>query len=114
MMGQHDIDPIPPYAVTMWEGEHDIFVVLPMSAGGTPYIMRFPRNEGGLSQALQVLNKRRREVLAPTLDQPANYTPPKVHPPVRVSKDQERLHAETTPEQRENARKLLEKLGLKR
>ncbi len=113
-MGQSDPNPIPPWAVTMWEGEHDIFVALPMTSGGPAYIMRFPRNEGGLSQALQVLSKRKREVLAPTLDQPANYTPLKVQPQVRVSKAQERLFAETTPEQRERAKALIEKLGLKR
>ena len=113
MMGQLDTDAIPPYAVTMWEGEHDIFVALPMSTGGIPYIMRFPRNEGGLSQALAVLSRRKREVLAPTTDAPANYTVPKHQPQVKLSKAQERLHSETTPEQRENARKLLEKLGLK-
>ena len=113
MMGQLDQDAIPPYAVTMWEGEHDIFVALPMTAGGIPYIMKFPRNEGGLSAALQVLSKRKREVLAPTMSAPANYTVPKHQPQVKLSKAQERLHSETTPEQRENARKLLEKLGLK-
>ena len=112
-MGQLDTDAIPPYAVTMWEGEHDIFVALPMTTGGIPYIMKFPRNEGGLSAALGVLSKRKREVLAPTTDAPANYTVPKHQPQVKLSKAQERLHSETTPEQRENARKLLEKLGLK-
>lgn len=113
-MGRMDQNPIPSYAVTCWEGEHDIFVALPMTAGGVPYIMRFPRNEGGLSQALQVLSKRKREVLAPTMDQPANYTVPKNQPQVRMSKAQERLNAETTPEQRERARLLIERLGLKR
>lgn len=113
MMGQLDKDVVPPWAVTMWETETDIIVVLPMTTGGTPYLMKFPRNEGGLSQALGVLSKRRREVLAPTMDTPANYTVPKHQPQVKLSKAQERLHSETTPEQRENARKLLEKLGLK-
>ena len=121
MMGHADPNPIPPYAVTMWEGEHDIFVALPMTTGGIPYIMKFPRNEGGLSAALGVLSKRKREVLVPktdtpanyTMSAPANYTVPKHQPQVKLSKAQERLHSETTPEQRENARKLLEKLGLK-
>ena len=111
-MGQLDTDAIPPYAVTMWEGEHDIFVALPMTAGGIPYIMKFPRNEGGLSAALQVLNKRRREVLAPTIDRPADYTVPKNQPMVRVSKAQERLYAETSPEQRLAAQALIRKLWL--
>jgi hypothetical protein len=113
-MAQMDTNPIPPYAVTCWEGEHDIFVALPMTTGGIPYIMRFPRNEGGLSQALAVLSKRKREVLAPTTDQPANYTVPKHQPQVKLSKSQEKLFAETTPEQREAARALIERLGLKR
>jgi hypothetical protein len=113
MMGQRDDSPIPPYAVQCWESETDIFVALPMTAGGIPYIMRFPRNEGGLSAALAVLSKRKREVLAPTHDSPANYTAPKHQPMVKQSKVQERLYAETTPEQRESARKLLEKLGIK-
>lgn len=111
-MGKLDDSPIPPYAVQMWEGEHDIFVALPMTAGGIPYIMKFPRNEGGLSAALGVLSKRKREVLAPTLDKPANYTPPAHQPMVKVSKAQERLYAETTPAQREAAQALLRKLGL--
>jgi len=63
---------------------------------------------------LQVLSKRRREVLAPTIDQPANYTVPKHQPQVRLSKAQEKLHAETTPEQRAAAMALIERLGLKR
>lgn len=112
-MGSMDKDFIPPWAVTMWEGENDIFVALPMTTGGIPYVMRFAKNEGGLSAALGVLNKRKREVLAPTLDKPANYTIPAQQPMVKLSKTQEKLHAETTPEQRENARKLLEKLGIK-
>jgi hypothetical protein len=113
-MGKMDPMPIPPYAVTVWEGERDIFVALPMTAGGIPYIMKFAKNEGGLSAALQVLSKRKREVLAPTTESPANYTPPKHQPMVRLTKAQERLNAETTPEQRANARALIERLGLKR
>lgn len=111
-MGVLDKDAIPPYAVTMWEGEHDIFVALPMTKGGVPYIMKFPRNEGGISAALQVLSKRKHEVLTPTAASPANYTIPAHQPMVRVSKAQERLYAETTPAQREAAQTLLRKLGL--
>ncbi len=108
-----DTDPIPPYAVTMWEGERDIFCALPLTAGGIPYIMRFPRNEGGLSSALAVLSRRKREVLAPTLDAPANYAPPTHQPMVKLGKRQEQLYAETTEAQREAARKLVAKLGIK-
>jgi hypothetical protein len=113
MMGQIDQDPIPKWAVTCWCSDHDIFVALPMSAGGPAYIMRFALNEGGLSAALEVLRKRPKEVIAPTLDRPANYTIPAHQPQVKVSKAQERLYSETTESQRENARKLLAKLGLK-
>lgn len=111
-MGQLDHDPIPPFAVTMWTNDREIFVAMPMSKGGTPYIISFALNEGGLTQALQVLRKRPREVITPTAAAPANYTKPAVQPQVRVSKAQEKLYAETTPEQRQAAANLLRKLGL--
>ena len=111
-MGRLDTDPIPPYAVTMWTNDREIFVALPTSAGGIPYIMSFPLNEGGLTRALEVLRQRPKEVIRPTLDQPANYTKPAVQPQVKQSKASERLHAETTPEQRQHAQDLLRKLGL--
>lgn len=107
-------NPIPPHAVTMWEGDHDIFVALPMSKGGAPYITRFPKTEGGMRQALQCLHKRAEEKLQPAgINGTFHYEAPKEQPQVRVSKAQERLYAETTPEQRENARRLLAKLGIK-
>lgn len=112
MMGQLDHDPIPPFAVTMWTNDVEIFVALPMSKGGIPYIMSFALNEGGLTQALAILRKRPKEVITPTAAAPANYTKPAAQPQVRISKAQERLHAETTPEQRANAQALLRRLGL--
>lgn len=111
-MGQIDYDPIPPYAITCWTNDREIFVALPMSKGGTPYIMAFPLNEGGLTQALAILRKRPKEVITPIAAAPANYTKPAAQPQVRISKAQERLHAETTPEQRANAQALLRRLGL--
>lgn len=112
-MGKLDSSPIPPWAVTMWESGADIFVALPMRSGGVPYIMRFPRSEGGLAQALNVLNAQRpTEAPKPSLDTPANYAPPRHQPMVKLSKAQEKLHAETTPEQRQAAADLLRKLGL--
>lgn len=111
-MGRLDMDPIPPYAVTMWTNDREIFVAMPMTTGGTPFIISFPLNEGGLTKALEVLRKRPKEVVLPTAAQPANYTKPPVQPQVRVSKAQERLYAETSPEQREAAQALLRKLGL--
>lgn len=111
-MGQLDSDPIPPYAVTMWTNDREIFVALPMAKGGIPYIMSFALNEGGLSQALQILRQRPKEVILPTAAAPANYLKPPVQPQVKLSKAQEKLHAETTPEQRSAAQELIRKLGL--
>jgi hypothetical protein len=113
MMGQMDHDPIPPHAITMWLSDNDIIAALPMTLGGTPYLMKLPLSEGGLMQALELLKKRKHEVLTP-LEAQVLRGPPKHQPMVKLSKAQERLNAETTPEQRERARALIEKLGLKR
>lgn len=114
MMGTLDPTPIPPYAVTCWWGDDGyIYVALPMTAGGIPYIMRHLASEGGLSAALEILRKRKHEVLSPTEAQ-ALYHPPTQQPMVKLSKAQERLNSETTPEQRERAKLLIEKMGLKR
>lgn len=112
-MGKLDMDPIPPYAVTMWTNDREIFVAMPMTSGGQPFIMSFPLNEGGLTKALEVLRKRPKEVILPTLDQPANYTKPPNQPMVKpMGKIREKLHSETTPEQRDTAQAVLRKLGL--
>lgn len=105
-----DNSPIPPYAVTMWEGDHDIFVALPMTRGGPPYITRFPKTESGMRQALACLTRRKEEKVK--VDGTFHYEAPKEQPQVRVSKAQEKLYAETTPEQRKAAQDLLRKLGL--
>lgn len=113
IMGQLDTDHIPKWAVTIWENGTDIFVALPMKTGGIPYIMKFARSEGGLAQAMNVLCAQRpAEAPRPSMDAPANYTPPRDQPQVRKSKAHERLVAETTPAQREAAQALLRKLGL--
>lgn len=112
MMGRLDMDPIPAYAVTMWTNDREIFVAMPMTTGGQPFIISFPLNEGGLTKALEVLRKRPKEVIVPTAAQPANYTKPPVQPQVKMSKAQEKLHAETSPEQRNAATDLLRKMGL--
>lgn len=113
MMGQLDRDFVPPYAVTMWTNEREIFVAMPMTTGGQPFIISFPLNEGGLSRALDILRHRPKEVILPTIDQPANYTKPPAQPMVKpMGKVRERVHSETTPEQREAAQALLRKLGL--
>jgi hypothetical protein len=114
MTASGDPTPRPAWALTMWTDDHNIYVELPMSAAGVPYIMTFALTEGGLGTALEILKKRRKEVILPTAAEPANYTLPKNQPQVKLSKQQEKLHAETTAEQRENARALLSKLGLKR
>lgn len=111
MMGQLDTTPVPPHAVTMWATDHDIVVMLPMKSGGTPYLMKFPLSEGGLMQALEVLKRRKHEVLSPTEAQ-GLYEPPRHQPQVKLTKAQERLHAETTQDQRDAAQALLLKLGL--
>jgi hypothetical protein len=94
-------------------GERDIFVALPMTAGGVPYIVRYPISEGGLAQALEVLKKRKHEVLS-SLEAQALYKPPASQPQVRLDKHRERVKSETTESQRANALALIEKLGLKR
>jgi hypothetical protein len=113
MMAMADPSPIPPYAITCWTNGTDIFVALPMTTGGIPYITRYPLNEGGLSMAISILCARQKESIRPTTASPANYTIPKEQPQVKLSKAQEKLRSETTPEQRENARILIAKLGLK-
>jgi hypothetical protein len=110
MMGRLDPDPIPKWAVTCWTDDQHVYVALPMTAGGIPYIMKWPLNEGGLSQALLVLRKRQKEVLEPTRAAPANHTR---QPMVKLDRHHEKLKQETTESQRESARKLLEKLGIK-
>ena len=111
MMGQLDRDPVPPHAITMWLTDHDIIALLPMKSGGTPYMIKFPLNEGGLMKALELLKERKHEVLSP-LEAQALYEPPRHQPQVKLSKVQERLHAETTQEQRDAMAALLRKLGL--
>lgn len=111
-MGQLDTDPIPPYAVTCWCDEINVYVALPMTQGGIPYICKYPLSSGGLASALEVLRKRKHEVLSP-LEAQALYHPPTQQPMVKLSKAQEKLHAETTESQRANARAVLAKLGIK-
>jgi hypothetical protein len=111
-VGQFDPDPIPNYAVTMWADASNIFVALPMTTGGPCYVTRYPRSEGGLAQALTVLMKQIPEAPKPSSAAPANFTrQPQVQ--TKLSAAQVRLREETTQSQRDNARKVLAKLGLK-
>lgn len=112
MMGQLDRDLPPPHAVTLWLTDHDIIVMLPMTAGGTPYLMKLPLNENGLMRALELLRQRKHEVLSP-LEAAAAFSPPKAQPQVKVSARRQAFLDETTEAQRENARRLLAKLGIK-
>ena len=112
-MGQLDPSPIPAWAVTCWADETNVYVAMPMTKGGIPYITKFALCEGGLSMALSVLRKRQKEILTPTPAAPANYCHPPRQPQVKMSKAEEPLRAETTEAQRENARRVLAKLGLK-
>lgn len=117
MMGRMDMNPIPPHALTMWLADNDIIVALPMTAGGTPYLMKLPLSQGGLMQALTLLHKRKAEVLDPleakALFNSSKADPTLDQPQVKLSKAQEKLRAETTEAQRANARLLLAKLGIK-
>ena len=113
MTASADPNPVPKWAVTMWDNGTMIFVALPMAKGGVPYIMSFPFSEQGLTQAMRILRTQREEAPRPTIDRPANYTMPPTQPMVKHSKAQQKLYSETTEQQRESARKLLEKLGLK-
>lgn len=106
MMGQLDRDPIPPYAITMWTNDVEIFVAIPCK-GSIPYITSFPLNEGGLTKALNLLRDRPKEVITPTAAAPANYTKPPVQPQVKRGKIAERLHSETTEDQRARAAALI-------
>lgn len=113
MMGQVDTSHRPAYAVTLWCDDNHIYVELPMAAGGTPYIQKYPNNSMGLQAAMHVLQTRRKEVLTPTREQPANYTLP-AQPMVKtLTKAQKVLYSETTESQRASALRVLEKLGLK-
>lgn len=109
-MGQLDRDPIPPWAVTMWTNDIEIFVAMPMKSGGTPYIMSFPLNGDGLTKALNILRQRPKEVIVPSRG--VDYTKPPSQPQVKpMGKVREKLHSETTQEQRDAALALLRKLG---
>jgi hypothetical protein len=112
MTAAMDTTPIPPYAVTMWSDEINIYVAIPVTKGQIPYIMRFRLDEGGLSSALRVLRKPPPEAPIPTIDRPANYTIPP-QPMVHRTKAQQRLYAETTESQRAMALKVLAKMGIK-
>lgn len=115
-MGQRDDSPIPPHAITMWLSDNDIIAALPMTTGSIPYLMKLPLNEGGLMAALCLLHKRKAEVLdaleaKAIFNTRSNSTADQ--PMVKTSKAHERLKAETTESQRESARRLIAKLGIK-
>jgi len=110
--------PIPPHAITMWLIDNAIIAALPMSKGGPPYLMKLPLSEGGLAKALNLLRERKAEVLtgleAVQMHRILSASQPANHPPqVKLTKSQEKLHSETTQAQRDRARALLDKMGLK-
>lgn len=104
----------PPWAVVMWSDDNNVYVELPMKDPSLPpYIMKYPLSEGGLSQALHAL-RRPKEEIKPTYAQPANYTKAAAdHPAIKHSPSRDRLLAETTESQREMAKRVLAKLGIK-
>jgi len=99
-MAMLDTSPIPSHAVTLWADDLNIYAIIP---GPIPHVTKFPRNEGGLGKALQLLRTRYEELPAPK----RNYTapPPKLtlkngKPPVQ------------TDNEREAALAVLRKLGI--
>lgn len=110
MTAASDPSPIPPHAVTMWTDDRSIFVALPLTKGGPPYITSYPLHEGGLSAAINILRKRRAEVASEGNLLDFTSVP---HPAIKRSKAQEKLYAETTEGQRANAMRVLARLGIK-
>jgi hypothetical protein len=66
----------PSHALTMWVDDTAIYVEIPATNGGYPYIQHFPLHEAGLSKALNFL--RTRYESAPTAEK--NYTRAPVEP----------------------------------
>jgi hypothetical protein len=113
-MGQMTSSFRPPWAVVMWADDNNIYAELPMTNGGPSYVTRYPKSEGGLSAALAVLMQRIPEAPRPSASTPANFTrKPQPMVQTKLTAAQVRLREETTESQRENARKVLAKLGLK-
>ena len=102
----------PPWAVTMWSDDNNVYVEFPMKDPALPpYIAKYPLSEGGLSQALYAL-RRPKEEIKPTHG--LDYTKAAAqHPTIKHSPSRDRLLRETTEEQRLMARRVLEKLGIK-
>jgi len=113
-MGQLDTSGIPAWAVTMWTNDREIFVAMPMKDRTMPpYIISFPYTPEGLARALRILHDRPKEVIVPTAAAPANYTrPPNPEQVKPLGKIRERVHAESTQEQRDAAAALIKRLGL--
>jgi hypothetical protein len=88
-----------------------------MTTGGIPYIMKFALSTGGLEAALSVLHKRKAEVLSP-LEAKAIFNlrsdPTAAQPQIKSTKAEDKLRADgITEAQREHARRVLAKLGIK-
>ena len=86
-----DSNPIPTHALLLWCDDRNIYAAIP---GTPPHITCFPRNEGGLSKALNLLRIRHEELPSAS----RNYTMPPAHisskngkPPVQ--NDAQRTHA---------------------
>lgn len=46
---------VPPWARVVWADHSNIFVAMPDSKGGDPYILKFERSDHGLGKALNML-----------------------------------------------------------
>ncbi len=89
----------PPWAVTIWTDEANIYVEFPTKTG-TPYIAKYSLSEGGLSKALHFMMQRHREAGA------ARYA---IQNDVVACFNQSRAG---TPEQRAAAHAMLKNLKL--
>lgn len=99
-MAKLDPNPIPSHAVTLWVDDLNIYALIP---GPTPHVTRYPRSEGGLTKALNLLRTRYEEVPVAS----RNYTAPQAAP--RLVNGKPPVQTET---QRATALNVLKKLGI--
>lgn len=85
----------PPWAYSVWADDHNFYVEMPMTKGGT-YIIRLPLNEGALAK-----------MLGSTYHAMAKY-----HTLPRIMNGLAPRTENGTPEQRERARAILKRMGV--
>lgn len=67
----------PPWARMVWSDSNSIFVEVPASDGGVPFILKFDHSDGGLSKALLLLRDAHERA------DKTNYTTPKDDPRIK-------------------------------